>query len=106
MKKLLLASLIVFSIAQISSAENISKNLLSLTKAQFKESYFQKFNRFPDSQISYCGDLMCLNRDAELFLDQMITTLEKIEIKEDTPIFLTPQMIFLYGIIAGVYISK
>lgn len=83
------------------NAENTSKNLFDLTKSEFKFGYFEKYHKLPSANITFSDAGFCGNLDAELFLDQMITVLEKTPVTEDPPFYMSPFAIFVYGIVFG-----
>ena len=84
------------------NAENTSQNLLGLTKLQFKTAFEKKYNRQIDPIITFNNDgTFCGNADAELFLDQVLTVMEKTSVTEEPPFFLTPQAFVVYGILIG-----
>lgn len=104
-KKLLLSLLLSLLIVPNLNAENTSKTLFGLTKIQFKAHFEEKFKRSPNPKIWFNQDgTFCGNADSEMFLDQMVTVLEKTPLTQEPPFFLSTPAIFLYGLVLGILI--
>lgn len=101
-KKLLLSLLLLLLAVQNLNAEATSQNLLGLTKLQFKTAFEVKHKRPLSPKIWFNEDgSFCGNRDAEMFLDQVLTVMENTPLTSDPPFFLSPVAFIVYGVLIG-----
>jgi len=107
MKKFWIVLCAMFLIAQIPTAASESKNLLGATKIAFRTGFIEKFGREPKAEFKWNDTGFCANRDAELWIDTMVLTLEALPAEKPTEFFLlTREAFFIYGVVTTLAIGQ
>ena len=102
MRKILTTLLILLSLGASLSAEKESKTLWDKVEKKCKIAGLKTEGIF----IKEDPWTMKINEDYEIFIDVMMSTLEKAKIPEEPNWFQKPEHIFLLGFIAGFGLAK